>query len=300
MNIPFFMGCIADVLQFVVAVYALRLNRLFGTARVGWSLFFAFSLLALLHLIQSLIPSNGSSPGTKTELVYSIISLLLLTGMVHMEILLKERIRVASAEQQMRVELESEVKRKTSFLTNTIEELQSEIEKRRRMEAEVEKSNTQLLIASRRAEMAEIAASVLCNVGKTLKSVSVSTGLISDQMRQSKIANVVRVGAVLRGHAADMGDFMAHDPRGQKLHIYIAQLAEHLANEQTILSNELESIKRNIKEILVMQQNYAQLAGVADMFEMSNLADGERPWTDTQFLCKFQPQGQEVQNSGMN
>ena len=48
------MGFIASVLQFVVAGYALRLNRIFGTARVGWSLFWAFSLLALLHLFQSI------------------------------------------------------------------------------------------------------------------------------------------------------------------------------------------------------------------------------------------------------
>jgi two-component system, NtrC family, sensor kinase len=86
-------------------------------------------------------------------------------------------------------------------------------------------------------------------------------------LRQSKIANVVRVGTLLREHAADLGDFMARDPRGQKLPLYIAQLAEHLANEQTTLSNELESIRKNIAEILVMQQNYAQLAGVAEASE---------------------------------
>ena len=46
------MSFIASALQFLVAGYALRLNRIFGTARVGWSLFWAFSLLALLHLIS--------------------------------------------------------------------------------------------------------------------------------------------------------------------------------------------------------------------------------------------------------
>jgi hypothetical protein len=36
----------------------------------------------------------------------------------------------------------------------------------------------------------------------------------------------------------DLGDFMARDPRGQKLPVHIAQLAEHLANEQTTLSSK--------------------------------------------------------------
>jgi hypothetical protein len=47
------MNLISGLLQFAVAGYALRLNRIFGTARVGWSLFWAFSLLALLHVVQS-------------------------------------------------------------------------------------------------------------------------------------------------------------------------------------------------------------------------------------------------------
>jgi hypothetical protein len=38
-------------MQLVVGGYALRLNRLFGTAKVGWPLFCA-ALPALLHLVQ--------------------------------------------------------------------------------------------------------------------------------------------------------------------------------------------------------------------------------------------------------
>ncbi|MGA2823359.1 MAG: hypothetical protein ABSE72_07505, partial [Bacteroidales bacterium] len=49
MSFPEIMGLVTGLLQFIVAGYALRLNRIFGTARVGWSLFWAFSLLALLH-----------------------------------------------------------------------------------------------------------------------------------------------------------------------------------------------------------------------------------------------------------
>ena len=264
MSFPSAMGLTADVLQFIVAGYALRLNRLFGTARVGWSLFCAFALLALLHLVQSIVPLNGSPFGVKVELMYSIISLLLLTGMIHMEALLKERQRAEREGQRMRDELEFQVKRKTAYLVKTIEELEAEIDLRKRIEAEVEKSHTQLLVASHNAEMAEIATSVFRSAGKMLQSVNISTHLVSDQMKQSKIVNVVRIGVLLREHADDLGDFVMRDPRGQKLPLYIAQLAEHLAAEQTVLSKELESIRRNVEEILLMQHNYAQLTGIAD------------------------------------
>ena len=88
MSFPGVMDFVTGALQFAVAGYALRLNRILGTARVGWSLFWAFSLLALLHLFQSVISfNNGTQLGVEIEVIYSFISLLLLTGMVHIETL---------------------------------------------------------------------------------------------------------------------------------------------------------------------------------------------------------------------
>jgi phage host-nuclease inhibitor protein Gam len=208
--------------------------------------------------------NSGAQLGVEIEVMYSLISLLLLTGMVHIETLLKERLRMERAEQRLRAELESEVKKKTAYLTRAIEELQSEIDGRKRVEAEVEKTHKELLAASRQAGMVEIAAGVLHNVGNMLKSVDVSASLVSDQVKQSKIANVVRVGTLIREHVKDLGDFMARDPRGQKLPEYIAQLAEHLASEQTTLSSELESLRKNIEEVEAEQQSYTKLIGKDD------------------------------------
>jgi hypothetical protein len=272
------MGFIAGALQFIVAGYALRLNRIFGTARVGWSLFWAFTLLALLHLIQSIMPfNNGAQLGIETEVMYSLISLLLLTGLVHIESLLKERLRIEREEERLRGELESLVKEKTAHLTRAIEDLQLEIAERKRIEAEAERTHKELLVASRQAGMAEIANCVLQNVGKMLKSINVSTRLVSDQMKQSKSANVVRIGTLIRDHQEDLADFMAHDPRGQKLPVYIAQLAEYLTNEQTTLSTELELIRTNIehiKEIVAMQQNCAKLADATGSSNTTILVKG--------------------------
>jgi phosphoglycerate-specific signal transduction histidine kinase len=227
---------------------------------VGWSLFWAFSLLALLHLFQSLELFNiGARLGVEVEVMYALISLLMLTGMVHIETLLKERLRMEREEQRLRAELESEIRKKTAHLTRAIEELQLEIDGRKRMEAEVEKTHKELLAASRQAGMVEIAASVMRNVGSMLKNADASAGLASNQVKQSKISNIVHVGNLIREHVKDLGEFMARDPRGQKLPVYIAELAEHLASEQTTLSNELDSLRKNIEEAEAEQQSYTQL-----------------------------------------
>jgi hypothetical protein len=279
------MGSITGLLQFAVAGYALRLNRVFGTARVGWSLFWAFALLALLHLFQSISAFNSGTPlGAEVEVIYSLISLLLLTSMVHLETLLKERLRLEREERHLRSELESEVKKKTAYLSRALEELQSEMDSRKRMEAEIEKTQKELLAASRQAGMVETAAGVLRNLGDILKNANVSASLVSDQVKQSKISNVVHVGALIREHVKDLGEFMERDPRGQKLPVYIAQLAEHLANEQTTLSRELESLRKIIEKAEAEQEvSYTKLMSREDTVndarpgESSPSSNGNKP-----------------------
>ncbi|MGH7981183.1 MAG: hypothetical protein ACREE6_17540, partial [Limisphaerales bacterium] len=139
MNFTTIMGFVAGTLQFIVAGYALRLNRLFGTRRVGWSLFWAFLLLAMLHLMQSVMKGGfGAEVGVKVDVMNALISMLLLIGMVHLEALLKERLRVEREEKRMRLELECEVRKKTSYLMRAIEQLQAEMDERKRMESEAQ------------------------------------------------------------------------------------------------------------------------------------------------------------------
>ena len=86
---------LTGLIQFAVAGYALRLDRLFGVKRVGWSLFWAFFLMALLHLVQTWIPDGSETDPTITvNVMYALISLLLLISMAHLETVLKERARV--------------------------------------------------------------------------------------------------------------------------------------------------------------------------------------------------------------
>ena len=72
------------------------------------------------------------------ESTYALISLLLLTGMAHIEALFKERLRLEQEEVRLRAGLEAEVEKKTAHLMRAIEVLQAEIDERKRMEAEVE------------------------------------------------------------------------------------------------------------------------------------------------------------------
>ncbi|HEX9046300.1 MAG TPA: hypothetical protein VF988_04680 [Verrucomicrobiae bacterium] len=254
---------ISGLLQLTVAGYALRLNRLFGMAHVGWSLFCAFLLLALLHTVQSATEAQPAGQFTLlVEVMYALISLLLLLGLVHVEGVLRERQRLTQQEHRMRVELEVEVKKKTAYLTRAIEELQAEMDERKRMEVEADTAFLTLNAVSSQAELGRIATDVLANIGELTRSVGSAVNVVSDHVQQSKVADLVHVGALIREHSANLDAFISGNPNGQKLAIYIAQLAEHLAKEQNGLVAELESLKANLKKIGVLQQDYARLAGM--------------------------------------
>ena len=71
---------IAGLLQFGVALYALRLSRLFKSMLMGWVLFGALSVLALLNLFLAVEPFDaGAQWGIKVDVIYS---LLLLAGVM--------------------------------------------------------------------------------------------------------------------------------------------------------------------------------------------------------------------------
>jgi len=143
-------------------------------------------------------------------------------------------------------------------------------------EAKLEQSHKQLLEVSRQAGMAEVATSVLHNVGNVLNSVNVASSCVADSLRNSKAANLSKIVALLREHEADLGHFIANDPKGKQLPGYLAQLAGYLAGEQTDALDKLARLQKNIehiREIVAMQQNYAKASGVLESLPIVDLVE---------------------------
>jgi signal transduction histidine kinase len=151
-----------------------------------------------------------------------------------------------------------------------------DITQRKRSEAELEQVHRQLVDTSRQAGMAEVATSVLHNVGNVLNSVNVSSTLVSNQIRKSKVANLSKVVLMLSEHANDMGNFLTSDPKGKQIPGYLGQLSEHLVAEQVTVLKELKLLHENIehiKDIVVMQQSYAKVSGVVETVKITDLVE---------------------------
>ncbi|HEX4648376.1 MAG TPA: ATP-binding protein [Steroidobacteraceae bacterium] len=134
----------------------------------------------------------------------------------------------------------------------------------------------QLRDASRQAGMADVATSVLHNVGNVLNSVNVSANLVADSLRRSRAAGLGRVVSLLQEHQSDLGRFVAHDERGKVLPVYLAELSRHLSADNKNALQELDALRGNIdhiKDIVAMQQRYAKLGGMAEPVDVKHLVE---------------------------
>ena len=144
MTTPPLYSLVLGLVQCVIPPYAFRLTRVFGTKRVGWVLFSVFSLMALLQVVRGAAPTSwGSDPNLALDLLYFLIPILLLIGMVHIETLFKERLRLEAEEKKLRAGLQLKVQERTAELDAVNDELRREISLRRQGGEELRKSKEQ-------------------------------------------------------------------------------------------------------------------------------------------------------------
>jgi predicted ATPase/signal transduction histidine kinase len=165
-------------------------------------------------------------------------------------------------------DLEARVAERTTALAETNKKLHDSL-------SQLQGAQKQLGDASRRAGMAEIATSVLHNIGNVLNSVNVSSRIVIDSIKQSKAAGLSKV-AQLVAEQPDLGAFFTSDERGKRLPEYLTRLAQALESEQASHLAELESLQKNIdhiKVIVSMQQAHAKFGGVVESLSLADLLD---------------------------
>ncbi len=139
-----------------------------------------------------------------------------------------------------------------------------------------ESLNQQQLESARQLGMAEVSASVLHNVGNVLNSVNVSVGVLTETIAKSKILGFAQLNELLNNHKEDLGRFLTEDPQGTKVLPFINKLAEHLQEERSHLTDELNQLNNNIthiKSIISTQQGLSKISELEQIISMNDLID---------------------------
>ena len=151
-----------------------------------------------------------------------------------------------------------------------------DITERKKWEAELESLHKQLLETSRHAGMAEVATSVLHNVGNVLNSVNVSASVVSDQVRSTNLDRLSKAISLLQENRADLSGFFQQEEKGAKLISFLEALFVILKKERETVQNEVDALTKNvehIKKIVSMQQTYAKVSGVIEIVNPAELIE---------------------------
>ena len=161
--------------------------------------------------------------------------------------------------------LEARVAERTSDLKKVNSELQGEMERRQEAETKREQMQANLVEASRKAGMADVATGVLHNVGNVLNSVNVSAQILHDVTKASRVGTLMKTAELLEQNKGNLATFLTSDERGKSFPLFLSMLAKAMVEERDRVLKELEGLGSSIghiREIVTMQQSLARVAGV--------------------------------------
>lgn len=170
-------------------------------------------------------------------------------------------------------------------------------------EIEIAKLNQELLKIARQAGMADIATSILHNVGNILNSASVSIELLQESLSKPYLKKLSVVVSMLKEHASALTEYLVNDPKGKLIPDYIMTVSSHMEHEQQRFVEEVKNLEahiKHIKNVVIMQQTVASVSGFKEKVFLPEIIDMaiqmntntfhnkpisvEKTYTDTTFI----------------
>lgn len=134
-------------------------------------------------------------------------------------------------------------------------------QERKQFLVELQLLRSQLGEAAYKIELADVASTVLHNVGNVLTSVTVAANMVESVVDQSSVTLVNRMAELMNAHQGDLGTYLTEDPKGKRIPTSLEKLGSHLIEEQQTILTEMRGLVRNIrhmKQIIASQQTMAK------------------------------------------
>lgn len=166
-----------------------------------------------------------------------------------------------------------DIARQRAQLESTQQVIEAEVVERTAALATLQKQHIEV---ARRVGMAEIATSVLHNVGNVLNSVNVAATVIGEKLRHSGTGDLNRATNLLEQHLDDPGRFVTTDARGRHLPRFLIELGRKMAvDEEQVLAEVVELTRSidHIRDIVTVQQTYAGVSGFVEALSLEELID---------------------------
>ncbi|MGH7146573.1 MAG: ATP-binding protein [Nitrospiraceae bacterium] len=165
---------------------------------------------------------------------------------------------------------------KNQELETTNTSLYAEMSERKKAQAEREELHQQLVQASRQAGMADVASSVLHNVGNVLTSINVSTDILLKTLKKPMVGDVCRIASMFHEHKDNLDAFLTQDTKGKQIPSYLGMVAESLSGSHQTIQGEIDSLVKKIehvKQVIMSQQDIAHAGDVREAAAVEDLME---------------------------
>lgn len=149
-----------------------------------------------------------------------------------------------------------------------------DIERDKEIEQKMDELNQRLLISARRAGMAEVATSILHNIGNILNSCNVSANLLKENLAKPLYSKLSQVSQLLQDNKENVTDYLMHHERGQLIPDYLMALAALLTEEVKKNNTEIDHLIKNIQHINdIVSRQQQTISGISGIVEENYLPD---------------------------
>jgi C4-dicarboxylate-specific signal transduction histidine kinase len=142
---------------------------------------------------------------------------------------------------------------------------------------ELQSTQKQLMEASRKAGMADVASHILHNVGNVLNSAAAATSLLDRILARDTGQGLSKAIKLLTEHEGDLVGFFTRHPKGPHMLLYLRKLEEALRTERGELVDEVKVLQKNlahIESIVAGQERHRRSGtGVLEQVPLRELVD---------------------------
>lgn len=206
----------------------------------------------------------------------SALASLIILG-VGISLLLKANGKIKS-ELAERIAAQRELTKAHEGLENRVKErtveLSREVLNRKQAQEELARLNTYIAEVSHRAGMAEVANSVIHNIGNALNSINVAVSTINSEIKSTPLGSLPKIADMLKDHEDNLAQFLNQDEKGKKLPKLLEMLSDQWKLENATLVSETRQLQESvahIREIVSRQQSLSGKLGIDENINISDL-----------------------------
>jgi CheY-like chemotaxis protein len=144
----------------------------------------------------------------------------------------------------------------------TSQHITKEATERRQIEKDLAKTKRMVASSRKAAERADLASTVLHNVGNVMNSISASCAHLEHMLEESRLPQVLMSFQMVDKHKDDLHTFLTDDPRGKNLTTYFSAVGPELERHHRQIVEEVTELSKKInliKEIIQIQHQRTKL-----------------------------------------